>query len=1103
MKAMSAKLVLAAVVITLVLASVPQTASASFFLWDGEITHNELDWKYFETEHFIIYYYDQTEYSARVLSKYIEDIHDTITTYFNFEPAHKTRITIIDTEDYSNGFAAYNFDWITLWTNNLYITLRGRQDHIKSVFAHEYGHIVSLKAAAVFRENMIGLVVGGTRSSQKYNFDIGVGYFWGSENLPTWMVEGVAQYSDQLYGTDNFDTHREMLLRMAVLEDTILTMDQMDIIYDKDNFIQSELVYNQGYSMTNYIGETYGMDMNAKMWHQAGLEWQNLAYGTVIKRELGINRDELYNRWKEWLLNKYTRELEGIYGNEYKGTEMEFWDWLPPKAERTDQDKWMEGIHNLQAKYSPDGEYLAFASSAGSGSYYPNLYVRKTHPDLEEKNDEKPVFVAKLPAEGFDWSPDSTKIVYVKHAAEPYRHDYRQEIFVYDVEKEVHTRVTHQVRAFNPAWSPTEDKIAFTVANNGQLSLAILDYPNYGGYYKLVEFNDMTQCGWPTFSPDGTKIAFLMYRHGRQDIWLINSDGTDLRPLTYDRFDNRDASWMPDGKSIVFSSDRTGIFNVYKMDIETHELTQLTNVIGGAFWPWISPNGEGETVINYAYFTAHGFRLHEMKFDEFYGKKVEDYYFDVTEEEIAANLASLDPIPEIVGHDYAVWNGPLGIWPIWAEHRGRWVIYPEFMYEDQRFKAGFTTIAIDQAERNLVVGEMLFGEETEYHLWYENYMLPFTTFLSLHRIFPINSSEFDALHFKLKASFDAAFYLMGARYTFKGNNWYFYYFFKDIRVEQPGMRMRQFTGRSLNLAYSNDSIIDYRLDGSANPRGGSSFFFEFMYANPNIKEPFTGASMGSDLSAIYGDTENYYTKYDTETDDSLYPLPDYGYWGFNVNYQKYFPIPFWGTTPRSKYDLTAGKGWAYQWYKLDHTLNFKFIGGFVHSTVPEDFGWGNSYGRVHWYDRFAAGGMTFSGTRAYSNNGTFLGYERYTLEGETMAVAGLEYRFPIIRDIDTKFGPFYFDAVYGAVFGDAGNLWSHVNKQKDFYNPAKIFDDNGDGEFTLADDLLYDVGGELRFTMFLFNGFWNSFIKVAHGFQDEERDKFPVRWYLGLGTDFD
>ena len=237
-----------AIAVALLVAFATGEASATFLLWDQEVNHNEIDWKYYETEHFIFYYYPQVEFSARYLIKIAEDIYDHNAKLHNYELVTKVNVVILDTEDYANGFAAHSFDWITVWTTSLYMNRRGRLDWLSDVFAHELGHIISLKTSAVFRENIFGAIIGASRQSRKYNFDIGAGMFYGTENLPTWIVEGLAQYDSMLYGGGPYDTHREMLLRTATLEDHLLTMDSMDVIYDKWS-LQAEMVYNQGFAM--------------------------------------------------------------------------------------------------------------------------------------------------------------------------------------------------------------------------------------------------------------------------------------------------------------------------------------------------------------------------------------------------------------------------------------------------------------------------------------------------------------------------------------------------------------------------------------------------------------------------------------------------------------------------------------------------------------------------------------------------------------------------------------------------------------------------------------------------------------------------------------
>ncbi|MCZ7584788.1 MAG: hypothetical protein M5R36_16460 [Deltaproteobacteria bacterium] len=68
------------------------------------------------------------------------------------------------------------------------------------------------------------------------------------------------------------------------------------------------------------------------------------------------------------------------------------------------------------------------------------------------------------------------------------------------------------------------------------------------------------------------------------------------------------------------------------------------------------------------------------------------------------------------------------------------------------------------------------GEEQRYSVFYENYMLPITTFLSLHRIFPAIATNFDFFSFDLAATFDASIYYIGFRYGNPSDTQYALYY---------------------------------------------------------------------------------------------------------------------------------------------------------------------------------------------------------------------------------------------------------------------------------------------------------------------------------------
>ena len=84
----------------------------------------------------------------------------------------------------------------------------------------------------------------------------------------------------------------------------------------------------------------------------------------------------------------------------------------------------------------------------------------------------------------------------------------------------------------------------------------------------------------PSWSPDGKQIVFHSDRDGNQEIYLMNADGSNIRRLTNNPSIDRGPFWSPDGKKIGFHSDRTGDLDIYTMNVDGSNQTNLTNSPG-------------------------------------------------------------------------------------------------------------------------------------------------------------------------------------------------------------------------------------------------------------------------------------------------------------------------------------------------------------------------------------------------------------------------------------------------------------------------------------------------------------------------------------------
>lgn len=139
------------------------------------------------------------------------------------------------------------------------------------------------------------------------------------------------------------------------------------------------------------------------------------------------------------------------------------------------------------------------------------------------------------------------------------------EIFTYNMDDNIFTRLTNRTQNdLWPTYSPDGSKIAFhSSVGTGNTDVFTMNADG-SGVTQLPGTAVLDQM--PTWSPDGSQIAFMSTRAGNPDVWIMNADGTGQVQLTTDAAVDARPSWSRQLNKIFFASTRTGFWNIYSMD---------------------------------------------------------------------------------------------------------------------------------------------------------------------------------------------------------------------------------------------------------------------------------------------------------------------------------------------------------------------------------------------------------------------------------------------------------------------------------------------------------------------------------------------------------
>jgi Tol biopolymer transport system component len=178
------------------------------------------------------------------------------------------------------------------------------------------------------------------------------------------------------------------------------------------------------------------------------------------------------------------------------------------------------------------------------------------------------------------WSPDATWIAFSSE-----NESGSLDIWCTRIDGTVTRKLTNNgLNSHSPAWSPDGRRIAYVAGVNGKSQIYIMDLEsNDPDSLTITGDNALTNGDFdntsPQWSPDGRRILFISNRDANPEVYVMNSDGSNLANLSRNPATDDSASWSPDGRSVLFRSDRDGNQEIYKVNIDGNAcVTGLTNL---------------------------------------------------------------------------------------------------------------------------------------------------------------------------------------------------------------------------------------------------------------------------------------------------------------------------------------------------------------------------------------------------------------------------------------------------------------------------------------------------------------------------------------------
>jgi hypothetical protein len=457
--------------------------------WYGrnKVQYEKFDFKIMKTRHFDVYYYLQDEQTVKTAAMMAERWYSRFSRIFNHELKGRQPLVL-----YGSG---PEFQQTQTIPEILGEGTGGVTESAKRRIILPYGaslsetdHVIGHELVHAFQYD----IMAQGHSDQARGNDATL-------RIPLWFIEGMAEY----LSIGPVDPNTAMWMRDAVRRKDLPQIQKLGNSY-------KYFPYRWGQAVWAYITGRWGDEIIGKMMKSVGRTGD---YEVILESLLGIKLKQLSADWHKSLQEAYqplldqTQPVDKSAKILFKGVE--------------------SNPYNIAPSISPDGKSLIFLSTRDLFSI--DMYLADADTGKIRR---------KIVSTAVD--PHFESIQFIKSAG---------------------------------AWDAAGRKFVFGGVAKGRPILTIIDVDRKK-IEQEIPFGELSEILSPSFSPDGRYVVFCGLAGGVSDIFIYDLQDKVLRQMTRDAYGDLQPVWSPDGKTIAFVTERFTT-NMEWVDIGPYELALL------------------------------------------------------------------------------------------------------------------------------------------------------------------------------------------------------------------------------------------------------------------------------------------------------------------------------------------------------------------------------------------------------------------------------------------------------------------------------------------------------------------------------------------------